>query len=88
MLKYQTISPEQRRLLEFLAEKGIFERFYLAGGTGLALQLGQRKSVDLDLFTPDAFDADELMRLWAGDFTLELRKDYFPGRQVTRYECA
>ncbi len=28
-------------------------RFYLAGGTGLALHLGHRFSVDLDLFSPD-----------------------------------
>jgi len=29
--------------------------FYLAGGTGLALQLGHRKSFDLDFFTPQDF---------------------------------
>ncbi len=28
-----------------------FNEFYLAGGTALALQLGHRKSVDIDLFT-------------------------------------
>src|SRR3989338_4815937 len=39
--------------------KGVFSRlsqfevFYLAGGTGLALQLGHRVSVDFDLFNPD-----------------------------------
>ncbi|MDO8492347.1 MAG: nucleotidyl transferase AbiEii/AbiGii toxin family protein [bacterium] len=39
--------------------KGVFNRlsqfagFYLAGGTGLALQLGHRVSVDFDLFNPD-----------------------------------
>lgn len=31
-------------------------QFYLAGGTGLALQLGHRDSVDFDFFTPDHFD--------------------------------
>lgn len=29
------------------------EGFYLAGGTGLALRLGHRVSLDLDLFSPD-----------------------------------
>jgi hypothetical protein len=29
--------------------------FYLAGGTGLALQVGHRVSVDLDLFTDQKF---------------------------------
>lgn len=28
----------------------IYEKFYLAGGTALALQLGHRKSFDIDLF--------------------------------------
>jgi len=28
------------------------QQFYLAGGTALALQLGHRKSIDLDFFTP------------------------------------
>lgn len=38
----------------------IAERFYLAGGTGLALQLGHRTSVDLDLFTRDPFNSELL----------------------------
>jgi len=34
--------------------------YNLAGGTALALYLGHRKSVDLDLFTPEPFDAERL----------------------------
>jgi hypothetical protein len=34
--------------------------FSLAGGTALALYLGHRRSVDLDLFTPKSFDAKKL----------------------------
>lgn len=34
--------------------------FYLAGGTGLALHIGHRKSVDIDLFSIDKFDTDRL----------------------------
>jgi hypothetical protein len=30
-----------------------FDAFYLAGGTALALQIGHRRSVDFDLFSPD-----------------------------------
>lgn len=33
-----------------------FKNFYLAGGTALALVLGHRSSVDLDLFSPIEFD--------------------------------
>jgi len=34
--------------------------FLLAGGTNLALQIGHRRSVDLDLFSYKSFDAQEL----------------------------
>jgi predicted nucleotidyltransferase component of viral defense system len=37
------------------------DNFYLAGGTGLALQLGHRKSLDLDFFASQPFDI-ELMQ--------------------------
>jgi hypothetical protein len=35
----------------------MFAQFHLAGGTGLALQLGHRLSVDLDLFSLTPFDS-------------------------------
>jgi Nucleotidyl transferase AbiEii toxin, Type IV TA system len=35
--------------------------FYLAGGTGLSLQLGHRKSDDLDFFTENPFNTDTLL---------------------------
>jgi len=37
------------------------DNFVLVGGTALALQIGHRKSVDLDLFTVVAFDPDTLL---------------------------
>ncbi len=40
------------RAVQELAQRGALSGFYLAGGTGLALQLGHRRSVDLDLFCP------------------------------------
>jgi hypothetical protein len=36
----------------------ISEHFYLAGGTGLALQLGHRTSIDIDLFTQEQFNTE------------------------------
>ncbi len=35
--------------------------FYLAGGTGLALQLGHRRSADLDFFNNHSFNTDLLI---------------------------
>lgn len=43
------------RLLHF------HDRFYLAGGTGLALQLGHRISEDFDFFTSSNFNNDALL---------------------------
>jgi predicted nucleic-acid-binding protein len=45
------------------------ERFYLAGGTGLALQIGHRVSEDLDFFRDVSFDPNSLL------FTLKSKTD-------------
>lgn len=55
----ETIDRTMLRLskrLEFLRDFS----FYLAGGTGLALQIGHRKSFDYDFFTAREFSAEEL----------------------------
>jgi len=49
---------------DLLAEIGAapsFRDFYLAGGTGLALQLGHRMSLDLDLFSERPWSAASLL---------------------------
>lgn len=48
---WETVSPAMRALLTFAGKQEFTARFYLAGGTGLALQLGHRKSDDLDFFS-------------------------------------
>ncbi|MPZ18294.1 MAG: hypothetical protein GEV06_10330 [Luteitalea sp.] len=40
-----------------LAQRSLLAGFYLAGGTGVALQYGHRRSVDLDLFREAEFDS-------------------------------
>lgn len=49
------LPKETLQALEYLAEQvWIGETsLYLAGGTALALQVGHRRSVDLDFFSPD-----------------------------------
>jgi predicted nucleotidyltransferase component of viral defense system len=44
-------------VLAFVGEQPLARRFYLAGGTALALRLGHRRSVDLDFFS----ETDELL---------------------------
>ena len=55
------ILDEQRKKLLPLFRK-FKDRFYLAGGTGLALQLVHRDSIDFDFFTPEEFSAEALLR--------------------------
>lgn len=43
-----------------LESESVMSNFNLAEGTSLALYLGHRISVDLDLFTPESFDAGKL----------------------------
>jgi hypothetical protein len=51
-LYWNTVTANMRLVLGQFAQKEIAQRFYLAGGTALALQLGHRRSVDLDFFSP------------------------------------
>ena len=52
-----------KRGAELFGFLGRFDDFYLAGGTGLALQLGHRISVDFDLFIDGAIKRSLLPRV-------------------------
>lgn len=56
------LSAGQQALLERLRTVEAVRTFYLAGGTALALQVGHRRSVDLDFFRPQPFEPGELLR--------------------------
>ena len=58
MLQKEAIEPITLQLLKALQADSMFSQFHLAGGTGLALQLGHRISVDLDLFSLTPYDND------------------------------
>ncbi len=48
---WDTITPPMRDMLRFIGGQPFAARFYLAGGTALALRLGHRRSADLDFFS-------------------------------------
>ncbi|NLS77460.1 MAG: nucleotidyl transferase AbiEii/AbiGii toxin family protein [Chloroflexi bacterium] len=50
-LHWETITPLMRQVLAAVGRSELCPDFYLAGGTALALQLGHRRSVDLDFFS-------------------------------------
>jgi len=56
-IHWNTITPKMRDLLQFIGQQPFARRFYLAGGTALALRLGHRRSADLDFFSA----TDEVM---------------------------
>jgi hypothetical protein len=58
----EVISPQVERSLHDLQTTGVLDRCYLAGGTGLALRLGHRRSNDLDFFSRDPVEPESLIR--------------------------
>lgn len=58
----EVMNPEAERALENLRTLGVVEQCYLAGGTGLALHLGYRRSHDLDFFSHEGVDPEALIR--------------------------
>lgn len=49
----QTLPTTVRANLALVARTSLANRFYLAGGTAVALHLGHRRSYDLDFFIPE-----------------------------------
>jgi len=56
----KVILPETLDLLRQIQQDMVFKDFFLVGGTALALQIGHRLSIDLDLFSTQPFDNQEL----------------------------
>ena len=57
------ISPQTFKLIQQLQSLPELKDFFLVGGTSLALQLGHRNSVDIDLFTQHDFNDTDLLDL-------------------------
>lgn len=74
---WEVLSKATAGTWALLKDLPTMEQFYLAGGTGLALQIGHRISRDLDFFTKDVFDADGLIQNLGivGSFQLEARAE-------------
>ena len=76
MLYTKTIDEPLWKVLKNLSTLPELQNFYLVGGTALALQLGHRKSEDLDFFTNGSFDIPELKQALLDHYPhLELLRD-------------
>lgn len=76
---WEALTSATRDAFDLLPKLPCIDRYYLAGGTGLALHFGHRISVDLDLFSDqiDAVGPDERssMRMLFDDSTLTITYD-------------
>ncbi|MCQ2157855.1 MAG: nucleotidyl transferase AbiEii/AbiGii toxin family protein [Bacteroidales bacterium] len=61
MLYYETIHPDTLELLKKIQSLEIFTDTRLVGGTALALQIGHRKSIDLDFFGNVSASLEEIV---------------------------
>ena len=59
MLQTQTIQPKLLELLTKIMASEVFKNFFLVGGTSLALQIGHRFSIDIDMFGNSEIDEFE-----------------------------
>jgi predicted nucleotidyltransferase component of viral defense system len=76
---WEALTPGTREALHQVAGLEFIGSFYLAGGTGLALHLGHRFSIDLDFFSlhPNSLEADQRsnLREMLDDSTLSITID-------------
>ncbi len=72
MFHKETVENTTLELLTSLQSKPYLQGFYLVGGTALALKLGHRKSVDLDLFTAHSFNVVQMLENLSADFDFQL----------------
>lgn len=60
MLHKETVEPATLELIKKLQADPELQGFQMAGGTALALMIGHRISIDIDLFSQNEFDAEAL----------------------------
>ncbi|MBX2955288.1 MAG: nucleotidyl transferase AbiEii/AbiGii toxin family protein [Cyclobacteriaceae bacterium] len=66
------IKPETFNLIHRLQTLDFLKEFHLVGGTALALQIGHRNSIDIDLFSRETFNSKHLIGQLQAKFMLEV----------------
>jgi len=56
----EILNSNQKKLLDLITLYR--DKFYLAGGTAIALQIGHRQSLDYDLFSENEINSDNIIR--------------------------
>ena len=68
MLHKETVERKLFELLEILMKDMRLADFNLVGGTALALYMGHRRSIDIDLFTKKPYDEKTIERYLSGKY--------------------
>jgi len=76
MLQLQTVKPNTLELLKSLMQKEYLNSFVLVGGTALALQMGNRESIDLDLFSTTDFSSSEILSSLLFDYQIVVNNQH------------
>jgi hypothetical protein len=61
MLHKETVDRNTLELIEKFQSDTMLQDFVLVGGTALSLQIGHRLSIDIDFFSKEEFDPQELL---------------------------
>jgi len=68
-IHWNILDQKRKDILPLLKSISFDDGFYLAGGTGLALQIGHRDSIDFDFFKQGDFDTDVFLSKLENIFT-------------------
>jgi hypothetical protein len=67
-------------LIQALQVEPMLREFHLVGGTALALQIGHRISIDIDLFTRVDYDVDDVLALFINKYGFQ--RNYQHGKTL------
>ncbi len=70
MLFEETVDPKLAELTRQLCVYPPLSNFVLVGGTALSLQIGHRRSIDIDLFSNESFEAEKMAKTLINDYGL------------------
>lgn len=82
MLQTATVHPATLAILKKVMQMPELQQFNLVGGTALALQIGHRISIDLDLFTYQDYDSTVIQQALKPLGSLDILVDKPPFLQV------
>ena len=85
MIYKETVSKEMWKLLQRLMEDEMLKDYILVGGTALALRLGHRLSVDIDLFTTKAFDSKMMLKYLQDNYSVQEKGNRLHNNTVLTY---